>query len=74
MKKYFKFTRWRQCYKGFIVVMVLLIVLQFRNTNMTVDEIIVADLLITGMCVLASLVIDWVKIIQEEKKDNADGK
>lgn len=56
------------------MVMVLLIVLQFRNTNMTVDEIIVADLLITGMCVLASLVIDWVKIIQEEKKDNADGK
>lgn len=70
LKKYFKFTRLRdkKCFIGFILLMIFIVVGQCCNTNMSMDEIIITDLMMTGMFVFATLIYDWVEIIKTNQK------
>ena len=72
LKKYFKFTRFRdkKCFRCFILLMILIVVGQCCNTNMSIDEIIITDLMLAGMFVFATLIVDWVEIIKITQKND----
>lgn len=62
MKKYFTFKRFRENLIPFVIIMSCIVVGQYRDGYMTVDEIILTDLMLMIIYVLATLVIDWVRM------------
>lgn len=69
MKKYFKFTRLRESWKGLIVLMIIFVVDRFRNGHMSIGEIIITYFILTIIYVFATLVVDWVRMKNNDSKD-----
>lgn len=69
MKKYFKFTTLRKTWKSFVVVMIAYIVRRFKNSHMSIGEIIITHLIVAAIYVFATLVVDWVQMKSDSSKD-----
>ena len=68
LKKYFKETHFRNNLKGFLIIMTILIVCQLYFENMSFSEIIITDIIVITPSLIVSLIIDWVKIINDNIK------
>lgn len=68
LKKYFKFIHFRNNLKGFLIIMTILIVCQLYFENMSFSEIIITDIIVITTSLIVSLIIDWVKIINDNIK------
>lgn len=68
LKKYFKFIHFRNNLKGFLIIMTILIVCQLYFENMSFSEIIITDIIVITPSLIVSLIIDWVKIINDNIK------
>ena len=68
LKKYFKFIHFRNNLKGFLIIMTILIVCQLYFENMSFSEIIITDIIVITTSLIVSLIIDWVKILNDNIK------
>lgn len=68
LKKYFKFIHFRNNLKGFLIIMTILIVCQLYFENMSFSEIIITDIIVITTSLIVNLIIDWVKIINDNIK------
>ena len=73
LKKYFKFTHFRNNLKGFLIIMTILIVCQLYFENMSFSEIIITDIIVITTSLIVSLIIDLVKIINDNIKQKKSG-
>lgn len=68
LKKYFKFIHFRNNLKGFLIIMTILIVCQLYFENMSFSEIIITDIIVITTSLIVNLIIDLVKIINDNIK------
>lgn len=73
LKKYFKFIHFRNNLKGFLIIMTILIVCQLYFENMSFSEIIITDIIVITTSLIVNLIIDWVKIINDNIKQKKSG-
>lgn len=69
IKKYFKFTKLKECYKSSIALIIVIIWAQCYNSNMSISEIIITDLIMIALWIFSTLVIDWIRIKNNNSKD-----
>lgn len=69
MKKYFKFTRFRESWKSFIILMIIFVVDRLYNGHMSIGKIIITYLVLAIIYVFATLVVDWVRMKSDDSKD-----
>lgn len=68
MKKYFKFTRLKETLKTFIILLLMIIVGQLY-THTPVHIMIIGDFILAVLYVFETLVIDWVRMKNNDSKD-----
>ncbi len=73
LKKYFKFIHFRNNLKGFLILMTILIVCQLYFENMSFSEIIITDIIVITTSLIVNLIIDLVKIINDNIKQKKSG-
>lgn len=68
MKKYFKFTRLKETLKPFSILMIMIVVGQCY-THTPIGIIVIGDFILMVLYVFETLVIDWVRMKNNDSKD-----
>lgn len=68
MKKYFKFMKFRESFKSFIIIIIANIVGQCY-AEWSISHMIKLDIIIALVWIFATLVVDWVQIKSKNSKD-----